>query len=314
MPELPEVEIIARQLREEVVGRRITQARVLWDRAVQGMEARAFEADVAERAIIGVGRRAKYLLLTLGAADGVAATDDSAPAAGSAMPTDLAANVTDATNDADERVLIIHRRMSGNVILVGPDELAAGAEAFDPYTRVDFTLDDGWHLVFSDPRKFGRVALITPDALPAYFAAIGPEPLEAAFTAEALSARLANRRGPIKATLLDQSVIAGLGNIYADEALFRARIHPLRPANSLTPDELRALRDGIQGALETGVAHGGVTFGRHRDIHNEAGTNLAHVEAYQRTGQPCLRCGAPIRRIVVGQRGTHYCPECQRLP
>jgi len=310
MPELPEVEIIARQLREEIVGRRITQARVLWDRAVQGMEARAFEADVAGRPITAVGRRAKYLLLSLGAAEGtMAAMDDAAPAAGSA--TSAAGSATSA---ADERVLIIHRRMSGNVILAGPDELAAGVEAFDAYTRVDFTLDDGWHLVFSDPRKFGRVALIACDALPAYFAAIGPEPLDAAFTAEALGARLANRRGPIKATLLDQSVIAGLGNIYADEALFRARIHPLRPANSLTPDERQALRDGIQGALETGVAHGGVTFGRHRDIYNEAGTNLAHVEAYQRTGQPCLRCGAAIRRIIVAQRGTHYCPDCQRLP
>ncbi len=289
MPELPEVEYIARQLREEVVGRRITRARVLWDRAIQGREARAFEADVAGRTITAIGRRAKYLLLTLGAAE-------------------------DTPADADQRVLIIHRRMSGNVTLATADEMAHGVETFDPYTRVDFALDDGRHMVFSDPRKFGRIALITPAALAAYFATIGPEPLEAAFTAEALGQRLANHRGPIKATLLDQSVVAGLGNIYADEALFRARIHPLRPANSLTPDELQALRDGIQGALETGVAHGGVTFGRHRDIYNEAGTNLAHVEAYQRTGEPCVRCGAPIRRIVVAQRGTHYCPECQRLP
>jgi len=306
MPELPEVEYIARQLREEVIGRRITRARVLWDRTIQGEPARAFEADVAGRPITAVGRRAKYLLLTLGAADGTDAADG---------PTETGGD-TGAVNDPDidERTLIIHRRMSGNVILAGPEALAAGVETFDPYTRVDFTLDDGRHMVFSDPRKFGRVALIASDSLPTYFSDIGPEPLEAAFTAEALGKRLATHRGPIKATLLNQSVVAGLGNIYADEALFRARIHPLRPANSLTPDELRALRDGIQGALETGVAHGGVTFGRHRDIYNEAGTNLAHVEAYQRTGQPCPRCGAPIRRIVVAQRGTHYCPECQRLP
>src|SRR6185437_14932866 len=101
-----------------------------------------------------------------------------------------------------------------------------------------------------------------------------------------------------------------LGNIYADEALFRARIHPLRPAVSLSADEVAALREAIQSVLLVGIAHGGTTFGRHRDVYNEAGTNLEHVEAYRKTGQPCPRCGTPIERIVVAQRGTHYCPRC----
>ncbi len=307
MPELPEVEYIARQLREEVVGRRITQACVLWERTIQGMEPRAFEAEVAGRTIISVGRRAKYLLVTLGVAEASATADDAGqPVADAAT--------ADTTDTAAACVLILHRRMSGNVILAQPDELTAGVVAFDPYTRADFTLDDRRHIVFSDPRKFGRIALIAPDALGLYFAAIGPEPLDAAFTPAALAQRLAGHRGPIKATLLDQSVVAGLGNIYADEALYRARIHPLRPANTLTPTETAALHAGIQGALEDGVAHGGVTFDRHRDIYNEAGTNLNHVEAYQRTGQPCLRCGTPIQRIVVAQRSAHFCPACQRLP
>ena len=140
---------------------------------------------------------------------------------------------------------------------------------------------------------------------------LGPEPLEDAFTPAALAARLAGHAGAIKAVLLDQRVVAGLGNIYADEALFRAGIHPLRPAASLAAEEIARLHAGIQGALTTGIAHGGTTFGRHRDVYNEAGVNLEHVEVYRRTGQPCLRCGAPIERIVVAQRGTHFCPHCQ---
>ena len=144
-----------------------------------------------------------------------------------------------------------------------------------------------------------------------FFAALGPEPLEDDFTPQVLAERLAGRQRPIKAVLMDQAVVAGLGNIYADEALFRAGIHPLRPAASLTTEEVARLHAGIQGALRTGLEHGGTTFGRHRDVYNEAGVNLEYVEVYRRTGQPCLRCGTPIERIVVTQRGTHFCPHCQ---
>lgn len=271
MPELPEVEHVARQLRETLPGRRIVDVETRWERAIQGMTPDDLRAEVSERAIVDVGRRAKYLLLTLD----------------------------------DGRLLIIHRRMSGNLLLWASDEPEP------PYARVIFTLDDGRRLVYTDPRKFGRVALASPEALPAVFARLGPEPLEDAFTPEALVARLAGHARPIKATLLDQSVIAGLGNIYADESLFRAGIHPLRPAASLTRAEVARLHAGIRGALTTGIAHGGTTFGRHRDIYNEAGVNLEHVEVYRRAGLPCLRCGAPIERIVVAQRGTHFCPHCQ---
>lgn len=271
MPELPEVEYVARQLRETLPGRRIVSAETRWERSIQGMTPAEFAAETRNRVVTRVGRRAKYLLLTLD----------------------------------DGRLLIIHRRMSGNLLLWGP------GEPEPPYARVIFTLDDGRRLVYTDPRKFGRVALASPDALPTAFANLGPEPLEAAFTPEALAARLAGQTRAIKATLLDQTIVAGLGNIYADESLFRARIHPLRPANSLTPEEIVRLHAGIQGALTTGIAHGGTTFGRHRDIYNEAGVNLEHVEVYRRAGQPCLRCGAPIERIVVAQRGTHFCPQCQ---
>jgi formamidopyrimidine-DNA glycosylase len=270
MPELPEVEYVARQLRAELIGRVIVHAEVLWPRTVAGLAPEELAARVADQRVTAVERRGKYLLLSLSAGD----------------------------------VLLVHRRMSGNLIF-----LPASADA--PYTRARFVLDDGRQLAFTDPRKFGRLILLAEGELAAALASLGPEPLDESFTASALGARLAGHVRPIKALLLDQRVVAGLGNIYADEALFRAGIHPLRPGASLRPAELEALRAGIRGALLTGIEHGGTTFGRHRDVYNEAGRNLEHVEVYQRTGQPCPRCGQPIARIVVAQRGTHFCPRCQ---
>lgn len=270
MPELPEVEYVARQLREALIGRTITHAEVRWPRAIATPDAVELAARSVGQRVASVGRRGKYLLIGL---------------------------------DGGE-TLVVHRRMTGNLILTA-------LEVEVPYTRVRFTLDDGRALIFSDPRKFGRLALVAESDLPRFFAALGPEPLEDAFTAEVLAAGLAGRARAIKALLLDQRIVAGLGNIYADEALFRARIHPLRPGNSLAPGEIVALRDAIQATLQTGIAHGGTTFGRHRDIYDEAGANLDYIEVYRRTGQPCVRCGAAIERIVVTQRGTHFCPHCQ---
>jgi formamidopyrimidine-DNA glycosylase len=272
MPELPEVEYIARQLRAELVGRRITGVEVSWARSLGGADPADIAAAVVGRSIIGIGRRAKYLLIYLD----------------------------------DGEVLTVHRRMSGNLVLAPPAEP-------DQWVRVAFDLDDGRRLLFTDPRKFGRLAVVPRDALDAYFAAIGPEPLEPEFTPEALAERLAGTKRPIKAALLDQSVVAGLGNIYADEALYHAGIHPLRPAASLTSEEIGRLRDAIRAVLETAITYGGTTIGRHRDVYDEAGTNVEHLLVYRRTGKPCPQCGTPIERIVVGQRGTHFCPTCQPL-
>lgn len=270
MPELPEVEYVARQLRADLIGRVIERVHVSWPRSAQGMEPEEFEARLAGRRVQGVDRRGKHLLIRL---------------------------------DGDE-TLMVHRRMSGNLVLSPPASDVL-------YVRVAFDLDDGRRLLYSDPRKFGRLTLAPNDDLPRLFAALGPEPLDDDFTGESLMRRLGRRQRAIKAALLDQSVVAGLGNIYADEALYRAGIHPLRPAGSLTQREATALRDAIRAVLLTGIEHGGTTFGRHRDAYNEAGANLEHVEVYRRTGQPCPRCGAPIKRIVVAQRGTHFCPTCQ---
>jgi formamidopyrimidine-DNA glycosylase len=272
MPELPEVEYVARQLRDALVGRTITRAEVQWPRAVATPDAAEFAARIVGHHVERIGRRGKYLLIGL---------------------------------DGGE-TLVVHRRMTGNLILAAPD-------ADVRYARASFTLDDGRALIFSDPRKFGRLALVADHDLPRFFGALGPEPLDEAFTADTLAAGVAGRARAVKALLLDQRIVAGLGNIYADEALFRAGIHPLRPGNTLAPGEIAALRDAIQATLLMGIEHGGTTFGRHRDIYDEAGTNLDYIEVYRRTGQPCVRCGTPIQRIVVTQRGTHFCSHCQPL-
>lgn len=273
MPELPEVEHVARQLREALIGSRIARVEVLWPRAVSRMTPEELIGRLTGRRVLAVGRRAKYLILTLESGES----------------------------------LVIHRRMSGNLRLARADETV-------PYTRVALTLGSGRRLLFTDPRKFGRITLAAPEELSRLFGKLGPEPLDTDFTPEVLAKQLAGRSRAIKAALLDQSVVAGLGNIYADEALFRAKIHPLRAASSLTPEEMEALHEGIQGALHTGIEHGGTTFGRHRDLYDEQGSNLEHVEVYRRTGQPCVRCGTAISRIRIAQRSSHFCPQCQTAP
>lgn len=272
MPELPEVEYVARQLRNELVGRTISEVEVRWPRAISQPAPEQFRQGLLGRRCISVGRRAKYMLIGLD----------------------------------DGHVLVVHRRMSGNLILLKPGE-------DEPYIRVLFTLDDGRQLAYTDPRKFGRLLLVPGAALEQALPALGPEPLEPSFTPAVLRKRLSPTRRPLKAALLDQGVLAGLGNIYADEALFLAKLHPLQPACSLTPREATALHAGIQMALRTGIEHGGTTFGRHRDAFNEAGRNLEHVQVYRRTGLPCPRCGHGLERITVAQRSTHFCPHCQRL-
>lgn len=272
MPELPEVEHVARQLRDELPGRRIVSVAVHWPRTLGGMEPAEFAARLTGQRITAIGRRGKHLIIELDGGD----------------------------------ALVIHRRMSGNLIFLPPEER-------DSWARVVFVLDDGRALVFSDPRKFGRTLLVRQDALSALFAGLGPEPLEDAFTAAALEARLRGSRRAIKAALLDQAVVSGLGNIYADEALFRAGIHPLRPAATLSREEIAALRDAIRETLLLAIEHGGTTFGRHRDVYDEAGTNLEYLNVYRRAGQPCRVCGQPIERVVIAQRSAHYCPHCQPL-
>ena len=278
MPELPEVEYVARQLRHTLIGRTITDVRVNWARTIAHPGVETFCAELPGAEALRVDRRAKFLLIYL----------------------------------SDEQALVIHRRMTGNLLIFPPvNEGEVWEVVPDAHARAVFLLDDGRRIVFTDPRKFGRIALYTLAELPNALSNLGLEPLSEAFTPEALARLLTGRARQIKPFLLDQSQIAGIGNIYADESLFRAGIHPLRRADSVTPEEVARLHAAIQAVLELGIEHGGTSFSRHQDIWGQAGWNREHLQVYDRAGDPCLRCGTQIARIVVAQRSAHFCPTCQ---
>ena len=310
MPELPEVEYTARQLREAIIGATIREVLVFWERTIGHPDLPDFQAGVADRDILSVRRRGKFLILDL----------------------------------SGELILTIHRRMTGNLLLLPPDwEIDTSLKTSDPFTwnikgplihrhstnnaeaiteetssdllycRVCFNLADKRRLLFTDPRKFGRIELWSSEREQEALKNLGTEPLSEDFTLEILAKSLAGRKSPIKQVLLNQEVVAGLGNIYADEALYYASIHPLRPANSLTPTEVQLLHAGIVSVLTLGIEHGGTSFNEYRDLWGEAGDNYNHVRVYHQQGKPCPRCGTPIERIVVAQRSTHFCPHCQKL-
>jgi formamidopyrimidine-DNA glycosylase len=287
MPELPEVETVVRQLEPELEGRRIESLEVLdarWSRPVA--PERLGEA-VRGATIEGFGRRGKYMLLGLGR----------------------------------ERTLVMHLRMTGNLILVEGEEMIDPSEGRRLYEgerstsarhlRARFTLDDGRELWFTDPRRFGEAFLLDDADLERRFERLGVEPLSPDFTPEALGEMAAGRTAPLKSFLLDQSGVAGVGNIYADEALFRARLHPLSPAGSMKPEHLAALRDGVVAALEAGIDGGGASIDDYRDGRGGKGTMQDEFLVHTREGEPCPSCGGPIARIVVSGRSTYFCPACQ---
>ncbi|MGQ9547004.1 MAG: bifunctional DNA-formamidopyrimidine glycosylase/DNA-(apurinic or apyrimidinic site) lyase [Roseiflexus sp.] len=274
MPELPEVQLAADSLGVQIAGARIVRVeRLDWLRMVETPSPEAFIASLAGRQVRGWGRRAKWILLDL---DG-------------------------------GWTLALHLRMSGTLTVQPADAHP------DKHTHLVLRLDDGRQIFFRDTRKFGRARLLDASGLKALDAAHGDEPLSDAFTVERLTELLQQRKRAIKPLLLDQSVIAGIGNIYADEALWYARIHPLRPASTLSPDEMIALHDGIHVVLRQALTNGGSTLRDYRNSYGARGTNQDHFNVYDREGQPCPRCGATIVKTVIAQRGTHYCPECQVL-
>lgn len=275
MPELPEVEIVARSLAAQVLQQKITAIEKLdWERMVETPDLATFCATLPDRRILAIGRRAKWLLLTL---------------------------------DADW-TLALHLRMSGNLTV-------QDAEATPSiYTHLVLTLDDGRRIFFQDQRKFGRVRLLDPVGLAALHARLGPEPLDAQFAVSDLAQLLARRNARLKPLLLNQAIIAGLGNIYVDEALWHAQLHPLRAASSLDLDEVERLYHAIRAVLQQGIQNHGSTLRTYRNSYGEPGNNQEHFAVYDRKQQPCPRCGTPITRILVAQRGTHFCPVCQPDP
>ena len=203
----------------------------------------------------------------------------------------------------DDETLIIHLKMTGHL------SVTAAETAPDKYAHTVFELDDGRELRFRDPRKFGRVYLVRD---PAYvLGLLGPEPLAADFTAEALAARLAGRKRVLKPLLLDQTFIAGIGNIYADEALFHAGLLPTRRSDTLTGDEITALHTAIRRVLAMGIEREGASISNYVKADGEMGDMQNALAVFRRTGQSCYTCGAPVERIVLGGRSTHFCPNCQ---
>lgn len=275
MPELPEVETVRRTLYDKVVGRRIEVIRLPTPRQIYHPDPDTFRAELEGATFTDIDRRGKYLLFRLG-----------------------------------PLTLVGHLRMSGRLYVTAPDR------PVDKHTHVIFELDNGTELRYEDQRKFGGFHLLGPggEGMPPGLAALGPEPLSADFSPSVLGARLAGKRAPIKAALLDQSLVAGLGNIYVDEALFCACVHPERSSESLTPDEIDRLYGCIVSVLEKAVAKRGTTFSLYFDGDAAEGDMYDELQVFDRKGEPCPRCGTAIVKLAVAQRGTHVCPVCQPAP
>lgn len=276
MPELPEVETTVRLLRPMLEGRRIRGGRVLWPGTLAGRDPADFLAALEGARMLRLRRRAKFVVADLGRGDGPAGA------------------------------LLVHLRMSGRLVLT---EHGRGA---GPYERLRLRLDRGW-LHFIDVRKFGRVLHCRdPEEV---LGPLGPEPLDRSFSVEALAALLHGRRRMLKPLLLDQTVVAGLGNIYVDEALHRARLHPLVPAASLSRRAVLRLHRGIRSTLRDAIRREGSSFDTfYRTPAGRPGRFQESFRVYGRAGRPCRACGRTIRRLVVAQRGTHVCLRCQRPP
>jgi formamidopyrimidine-DNA glycosylase len=206
----------------------------------------------------------------------------------------------------DHDLLVVHLKMTGRLYVTPAD----AEHHADRWVHFRLDLDQGQQLRFSDSRKFGRVYLVSEFA--EINDTLGPEPLDDAFTVTVMHDRLQGRKKQIKALLLDQTFVAGIGNIYADEALFRAKIRPKRLANTLTDDEIQRLHGTVRDALQMGIQHEGASINWYRKPDGSKGNSQDHFFVYGRTGQPCKSCGTSIEKIRVAQRGTHFCPICQK--
>ena len=275
MPELPEVETIRAGLEPVLRGRRFERVEIRDPRLTRPFDPLFVARALEGERVVALDRRGKYLIVRF----------DSG------------------------RVLLIHLRMTGNFRVASP-----GTPADDPHERAVVRLDDGSDVVYRDMRRFGTWLLVEPQEVEPYLSErLGEEPLEDTFRTAALASRLAGRRAPIKAALLDQRTLAGMGNIYADEALWRARIHPLRPAGELEANEIKRLHRGIRDALRVGISRQGATLSNYATPDGERGGMQEEFKVYGREGEPCPRCGTPIEKIRTGGRGTSYCPRCQPL-
>jgi formamidopyrimidine-DNA glycosylase len=277
MPELPEVESLRRILARTAVGRTIVSVRI-GERRLRRRVTADFSGLVAGQRIEKLSRRAKYLIVEL---DG-------------------------------ERVMLVHLGMSGS-LTHRHDGFDSGE--FDPrHDHLEFLLDDGSRLVYNDPRRFGMVRVVERGALAstAELKGLGPEPMSREFNAEYLAAEARGRTAAIKNLIMDQRIIAGIGNIYASEILFRAGVRPTRRAGRVTRGEIEKIAAAVPVILRAAIGSNGTTFRSYRDSRGQPGRFAERLRVYGREGEPCYTCSTPIRNVVVGQRASFYCPKCQK--
>ncbi len=273
MPELPEVETIVADLRPHLAGRTIVRCELRFPSIVRYPEPEAFADSITGLRIEAVGRRGKFILIALGGG----------------------------------RLLVVHLGMSGQLRLVGADTEIAN------HTHVILDLDDGRQLRYIDPRRFGRLLLGTEDELIASgtLPRLGPEPIDPAFDADELYRRFRRRRAPLKALLLDQAMVAGVGNIYADESLHRAKLRPDRAAGSLSRKSVRRLHESLRDSLEVAIKNRGSSVDTYRDAWGEVGGQQEMLLVYGRGGEPCFTCGRPLSIVRIAGRSTVFCRRCQ---
>ena len=274
MAELPEVETMRRDLEREVVGCQIARVVIAQTRMLGTQDPEDLQTRVQTQSVLGVGRRGKFLLLHL-------TGDDT---------------------------LLLHRGMTGNIFLRRP------TDAPDAHLHLALTLDDGRELRLCDHRGFGEIRMLDSDGVDALDARLGPEPLGEAFTPDYLVGQLARRTALIKALLLNQTIVAGLGNIYVDEALWAAQVHPGRRANTLDRCQSEAIHAAVVRVVADSIPRRGTTFSDYKDLYGMPGGNAAFLKVFHRTGQPCPRCGEGIVLIRAAGRGSSICPRCQPEP
>ncbi len=290
MPELPEVETIVADLRPHLVGRTITRCELAFPTIVRFPEPEEFIDAVAGMRIESVGRRGKYIVVRLGPAR------DSPSGVSRHLPM-----------NGEDILLVVHLGMTGQLRLV--DAVAP----LESHTHAVFFLDEGRELRYRDPRRFGRLLLGTEEALLASkkMPRLGPEPIDPEFAADELYRRLRKRRTALKAVLLDQGAIAGVGNIYADESLHKARLRPDRVAGTISKKSAQRLHESLRESLQTAIANRGSSVDTYRDAWGEVGGQQEKLLVYGRAGEPCFTCGRPLSAIRIAGRTTVFCRRCQ---
>ena len=284
MPELPEVETVARGLQKSVVGRRILSVRLGKTDFID--DPAAVEHHVPGRQIEAVDRYGKFMLLRLSARVNASGSSEN--------------------GDGEEASLLVHLGMTGQL---AP---CAAAQPSLKHTHVWFGLDDGRELRYTDPRRFGRMAYLTGESLAEELTAFGADPL--LVSAVEFISRIRSRHAQIKALLLNQSVLRGIGNIYADESLWRARIHPMRRGTELNKKQAQVLRRVLQDVLRKAILARGSSISDFLDAEGQPGEYQRHHRAYGREGKRCYRCRTAIQRVIVAGRSSYFCPKCQPAP